>query len=184
MMSGRSSTTLTDTQIVDLAHFLRQRVNDSLRGSPIFQVQNVLTGDPKAGAAYFNGEGKCAGCHSPTGNLAGIGSRLEPVDIQQRLLFPGAGRGGRGRGAGAPSPATAVSVTVTPSSGDAAAGTLVQMDDFTVTLRDASGQLKTFTRTPELKVVKTNPLAAHRALLDTITDKNMHDVVAYLETVK
>jgi cytochrome c oxidase cbb3-type subunit 3 len=184
MMSGRSSTTLTDTQIVDLAHFLRQRVNDSLRGSPIFQVQNVLTGDPKAGAAYFNGEGKCAGCHSPTGNLAGIGSRLEPVDIQQRLLFPGTGRGGRGRGAGAASPATAVSVTVTPSSGDAAAGTLVQMDDFTVTLRDASGQLKTFTRTPELKVVKTNPLAAHRALLDTITDKNMHDVVAYLETVK
>ncbi len=186
MMSGRSSSTLTDVQIVDLANFLRQRVNDTLRGSPIFQVRNVLTGDAKAGAAFFNGEGKCSGCHSPTGNLAGIGSRLEPVDIQQRFLFPGAGRGGRGRGA-APSAtpsATAVTVTLTPPSGPAISGTLMQMDDFTVTLRDASGQVQTITRTPELKVVKNNPLAAHRALLDTITDKQMHDVVAYLETLK
>jgi cytochrome c oxidase cbb3-type subunit III len=186
MMSGRSSTTLTDAQIVDLAHFLRQRVNDSLRGSPIFQVQNVLTGDPKAGAAYFNGEGKCSTCHSPTGNLAGIGSRLEPVDIQQRFLFPGSGRGGRGRGRGtaAPPSPTAPTVTVTPSSGQAVSGTLVQMDDFNVTLRNASGETQTFTRTPALKVVKNDPLAAHRALLDTIADKNMHDVVAYLETLK
>jgi cytochrome c oxidase cbb3-type subunit III len=188
MMSGRSSTTLTDAQIVDLANFLRQRVNDTLRGSPIFQVQNVLTGDAKAGAAFFNGEGKCSGCHSPTGNLAGIGSRLQPVDIQQRFLFPGSGRGGRGRGPGAPPPATpsatAVTVTLTPPSGPALSGTLLHMDDFTVSLRDASGQIRTLSRTPDLKVVKTNPLAAHRALLDTITDKNMHDVVAYLETLK
>ena len=96
MQSGRSSTMLTDAQIVDLAHFLRQRVNDSLRGSPIFQAQNVLTGDAKAGEAYFNGEGKCSSCHSPTGNLAGIGTRLEPVDLQQRFLFPG-DRAGRAR---------------------------------------------------------------------------------------
>jgi mono/diheme cytochrome c family protein len=184
MMSGRSSTSLTDAQIVDLAHFLRQRVNDSLRGSPIFQVQNVLTGDPKAGAAYFNGEGKCASCHSPTGNLAGFGGKYEPVEIQQRFLFPGSGRGGRGRGAAAAPSPTAATVTVTPPAGPAITGTLVQMDDFTVTLRDASGQMQTFARTPALKVVKTDPLAAHHALLETITDKNMHDVVAYLETLK
>jgi mono/diheme cytochrome c family protein len=186
MMSGRPSTALTDAQIVDLAHFLRQRVNDALRGSPIFQVQNVLTGDPKAGEAYFTGAGKCSTCHSPTGNLAGIGTRLEPVEIQQRFLFPASGRGGRGRGRGAaaaPS-ATAVKATITPATGEAVSGTLVQMDDFTVTVREASGAVRTFTRTPGLQVVKTDPLAAHRALLDTITDKNMHDVVAYLETLK
>jgi cytochrome c oxidase cbb3-type subunit 3 len=183
MMSGRPSTALTDVQIVDLAHFLRQRVNDALRGSPIFQVQNVLTGNAAAGAAYFNGEGQCSSCHSPTGNLAGIGTRYEPVDIQQRVLFPGSGRGGRGRGAGAP-PATAVTATVTPPSGQPLTGTLVQMDDFTITLRDASGALTTVARTPDVKVVKQDPLAAHRTLLDSITDKNMHDVVAYLETLK
>ena len=41
--------------MIDLAHFLRQRVNDMLRGSPIFDVQDILTGDPKAGSAFFAG---------------------------------------------------------------------------------------------------------------------------------
>jgi mono/diheme cytochrome c family protein len=184
LQSGTPSANLTDAQVQDLAHFLRQKVNDGLRGSPLFQVQNILTGDPKAGAAYFNGDGKCTTCHSPTGNLAGIGGRLEPVDIQQRFLFPATGRGGRGRGAPAgPSP-TAVRVTVTPASGTPVTGVLVQMDDFYVTLRDAEGGLQTIRRGPSVKVEKTDPLAFHNALLDKITDKNMHDVVAYLETLK
>ena len=184
LQSGTPSANLTDAQIQDLAHFLRQKVNDGLRGSPLFQVQNILTGDPKAGAAYFNGDGKCTACHSPTGNLAGIGGRLEPVDIQQRFLFPATGRGGRGRGAPAgPSPNT-VRVTVTPAGGAPVTGVLVQMDDFYVTLRDADGALQTIRRGPTVKVEKTDPLAFHNELLDKITDKNMHDVVAYLETLK
>jgi mono/diheme cytochrome c family protein len=174
LQSGGPSAGLTDAQVQDLAHFLRQKVNDGLRGSPLFQVQNILTGDVKAGQTFFNGEGKCTTCHSPTGNLAGIGGRHEPVDIQQRFLFPATGRGGRGRGAGpaAPNP-TAVRVTVTPEGAAAVSGVLVQIDDFYVTLRNAG-----------LKVEKTDPLAFHVALLDKLTDKNMHDVVAYLETLK
>jgi cytochrome c oxidase cbb3-type subunit 3 len=98
------------------------------------------------------------------------------------VLFPESGRGGRG-GRGVPNP-NPVTVTVTPASGAAVSGVLVQMDDFTVSLRDASGTLRTFPRAPTLKVVKTDPFAAHHALLDVITDKNIHDVVAYLETLK
>jgi mono/diheme cytochrome c family protein len=186
MQSGGSAATLTDDQIVSLAHFLRQRVNDSFRGSPLFQAQDVLTGDAKAGEAYFNGEGKCATCHTATSlSLAGIGARLEPIDIQQRFLFPGGGRGGaRGRGAPAAGSASAVKVTVTPPSGESVTGVLLQMDDFNVSLRDASGAYRTFKRGPGVTVVKDDPLAAHHALLDTITDKQMHDVVAYLETLK
>jgi len=186
LQSGSPSAGLTDAQVQDLAHFLRQKVNDGLRGSPLFQVQNILTGDAKAGQTFFGGEGKCTTCHSPTGNLAGIGGRLEPVDIQQRFLFPATGRGARGRGAdpAAPNP-TAVRVTVTPEGGAAAvAGVLVQIDDFYVTLRNADGTTQTFKRTAGLKVEKTDPLAFHVTLLDKLTDKNMHDVVAYLETLK
>ncbi len=61
---------------------------------------------------------------------------------------------------------------------------LLQMDDFNVSLRDDSGAYRTFKRGPAVKVVKDDPLAAHHALLETITDKNIHDVVAYLETLK
>jgi len=183
--SGKPSASLTSEQVQDLAHFLRQRVNDGLRGSPLFQVQDILTGDPKAGAAYFTGEGKCTTCHSPTGNLAGIGGRLEPVDIQQRFLFPATGRGGRGRGA-APAAAsgTAVRVTVTAPTSKPVSGVLVQMDDFYVSLRAEDGSVQTLRRVPGMKVEKSDPLAFHVELLDRITDKNMHDVVAYLETLK
>ena len=188
LQSGKAGATLSDDQFQELGHFLRQRVNDGLRGSPIFVPQNVLTGDPKAGAAFFNGDGKCATCHSATGNLAGIGTRLQPIDLQQRFLFPGSGRGGgggggRGRG-GVVASANAVRVTVTPPNGPAVSGVLVQMDDFFVSLREDDGTPRTIRRVAGTKVDKQDPLAYHVELLDRLTDKNMHDVVAYLETLK
>jgi mono/diheme cytochrome c family protein len=176
-MQGGAAVTLTDAQITDLANFLRQRVNDSLRGSPIFHPGDVLVGDAKAGEAYFNGAGKCSTCHGAENSLAGIANRYSPVDLQQRLLFP---RTGRGRGGAA----RAVTVTVKPASGESVSGVLVEMDDFNVLLRDPSGAYHSFKRGPGLTVEKTDPLAAHVALLDTITDKQLHDVVAYLETLK
>lgn len=186
MQSGKPSTSLTDDQIGDLMHFLRQRVNDGLRGSPIFQAGDVLTGTAAAGQTYFNGPGQCTQCHSVTGNLAGVGTRFAPIDLQQRIVFPFTAA--RGRGAAAPAPNApnprAVTVTVTPASGAALSGTLVTMDDFFVTLRDAGGTLRTMRRGPTVKVVKTNPMQFHVDLLDKITDKQIHDVVAYLETVK
>jgi cytochrome c oxidase cbb3-type subunit 3 len=188
MQGGASASTLTDEQIIGLAHFLRERVNDSFRGSPLFKAQNVLVGDAGAGAAFFNGDGRCTICHTATTPpLAGIGARYEPIDLQQRFLFPGPGRGGRGRGRGAapaPAPASAVKVTVTTAGGESVTGVLVLLDDFNVSLRDASGAYRTFKRGPGVKVVKDDPLAAHHALLDTLSDKTMHDVVAYLETLK
>ena len=66
MQSGSSSGSLTPIQIAELSHFIHDRVYDTLRGSPIFQMHDILTGDGKAGAAYFNGEGGCSGCHSAT----------------------------------------------------------------------------------------------------------------------
>lgn len=182
MQSGKPSAGLTEAQVVQLSHFLRQRLMDTLRSSPLFDVQNVLTGDPKGGAAYFTGEGKCATCHSPTGDLAGIGTRLTPVNIQQRFIFPFGG--GRGRGAGAPSARTAITTTVTPPNGPAVTGVRVEEDDFHVTLRESSGAVRTLKRTPGTTVTTTNPLQFHIDLLERITDKQMHDVVAYLETLK
>ena len=188
--SGTPSANFTDAQIVDVANFLRQRINDSLRGSPIFEVQDILTGDAKAGADYFSGAGKCAACHTATANnLAGIATRVpNPVDVQQRMLFPGMARGGGGRAspAGGPAPPspTAIMVTLTPATGASVSGVLVQMDDFYVTFRDATNTVHVVKRTPAMKVMKTDPLQAHHALLDQMTDKNMHDLVAYLETLK
>ena len=179
---------LSPPQILDLSHFVHYEVYQTMRSA--LDIQDVLTGDAKAGAAYFNGEGKCTACHSPTGDLAGVAKRYSPVNLQQRFLFPQGGgrgcrggRGGRGNPAGNPA-GKQVTVTVTPASGGAVTGTLVQMDDFNVALRDGSGEYYSFKRTPSLKMVKNDPFIAHVELLDRITDKNMHDVVAYLEGLK
>ena len=75
-------------------------------------------------------------------------------------------------------------VTVTAASGETVTGVLVSLDDFTVALRDPNGVYRSWKRTPDLTVVKNDPYAAHIALLDKYTDKNMHDIVAYLETLK
>jgi cytochrome c oxidase cbb3-type subunit 3 len=179
--SGKASNTFTDAEIVGLAHFLRQRVNDTMRGSPLFTVGDILVGDRAAGEAYFNGAGKCTACHNATTrNLAGIGSRITaPVDVQQRMLFPGGG-GGRGRFGGA----NAVTVTVTPPTGPAVSGALVEQSDFFVTLRQADGAIRVVRKVAGTKVVTTNPLQAHIDLLDVISDKQIHDLVAYLVSLK
>jgi len=187
--SKKPSASFTDEEVVALAHFLRQRVNDTMRGAAVFTVGDIVIGDPKAGDAYFNGEGGCATCHNATtGSLSGVATRIpEPVDLQQRMLFPGGGGRGRGRGAppagAAPDP-NAVTVTITPASGPAVSGVLVEESDFYITVRDTDGTIRTVRRTAGVKVAKTNPLQAHIDLLDRISDKQIHDLVAYLETLK
>ena len=171
---------LTQAEIEDLSHTLHQEVYNTLRAA--LQIQNVVTGDPKAGAAYFNGEGRCATCHSPAGDLAHIAARMDAPALQQRFLFPGGRGGGRGgRGAVATKPVT---VTVTPPSGAPITGVLLHLDDFNVALRDSAGDYRSFKRTPALKVAPNDPAQAHHELLDRYTDKNIHDIVAYLETLK
>ena len=179
MQSGRPSANLTAANVSDLAHFLHQRVGDTLRSGPYSKVLNVLTGDPKAGAAYFNGAGKCSGCHSATGDLARIGERYDPPTLQQRFLFPRSG--GFVRGAPAAKP---VMVTVTLPAGTVVTGVLDKIDNFNVSLRDASGDYRSFERTPTTKVEKKDPYSAHYELLEVITDKNIHDVVTYLAGLK
>jgi len=182
MQTGTPSSSLTDAQITDLSHFIWQRINDTLRGSAVFEPGDVLVGDAKAGEAYFTGEGRCATCHSTTGDLAGYGKRFPPLEIQQRFVFPNTAGRGRGRAAG-PS-RQQVTATVTLPDGTSVTGPLISIDDFHVAMRDSTGAYRSWTRTPAVKVVKNDPLAAHVELLDRITDKQMHDVVAYLESLK
>jgi len=181
--TGRPSVSIEGAPVIDLAHFLHLKVTDTLRSGPFTQPVNVLTGNANAGKEYFNGAGGCAKCHSVTGDLAGIGAKYEPVGIQQKFLFPRSfilSRGSRG-GVAPPKPVT---LAVTPANGKTVSGVLVHLDDFNVALRDAAGEYHTWSRTASLKVVKTDPYAAHIELLDKYTDTNMHDITAYLDTLK
>ncbi|MEO6803207.1 MAG: c-type cytochrome [Granulicella sp.] len=172
---------LTKEQVVDLSHFLHQQIGDTLRTGPR-PMLNILVGDSKAGKLYFEGAGGCARCHSVTGDLAHIASKYDPTTLQQKVVFPEnraitkQGTASRQHGA--------LTVTVTPPSEAPVSGEISNIDDFNVSLRDPSGRYFSFTRSPDLKVEKHNPYAAHETLLDTYTDKDIHDVVSYLETLQ
>ncbi|WP_260703484.1 c-type cytochrome [Edaphobacter flagellatus] len=174
--------TLTKEQVVNLSHFLHQQIGDTLRSGPYNHPLNILVGDAKAGKLYFEGAGGCTRCHSATGDMAHIASKYEPAALQQRVVFP-ENRAITKQGT-ASRQHSVTTVTVTTSSGATVTGEPSNIDDFNISLRDATGQYFSFTRSPDLKVEKNNPYAGHQALLDTYTDKDIHDVVAYLETLQ
>ncbi|MFL6415261.1 MAG: c-type cytochrome [Bryobacteraceae bacterium] len=177
--SGAASSAFTKSQVSDLANFLHQQIEDTLRSGPFSKVLNVHPGDAKAGEAYYNGRGKCNTCHSPTGDLAGIASRYDPPTLQQRFLFPHTSNFSRGHLAQA-KPTT---VTVTDANGSVT-GVLEGIDDFNVSLRDSSGEYHSWKRSSGVKIEKHDPYSAHAELLDVYTDQEIHNVVAYLETLK
>ena len=146
---------------------------------------DVVVGDATAGQTFFTA--KCTACHSPTGDLQGIATRIPDAKTLQNLWVSGgvaAGRGGRGgRGRGSSGPAVTVSVTL--PSGEKSEGQLRRIDDFIVTLVQADGIERSFRREGDRpKVEIRDPLQGHRDLLAVYTEKNMHDVTAYLVTLK
>ena len=178
---GMPAFPLTDTQVADISAFLRAKQQAAInRGR--YTILNVVTGNAQEGEAYFKGAGGCNKCHSPSGDLAGIGAKYDAVTLQSRLLFPGPGRGGRrGPPQRASAPAT---VRVTLPSGQPFSGTLQYIDDFNVALRDSSGDYHSFSRDPGVRVDLQDPLAAHEELLKKYTDSRMHNILAYLVTLK
>ncbi|MGH9160774.1 MAG: c-type cytochrome [Vicinamibacteraceae bacterium] len=142
---------------------------------------NVLVGDAKAGAAFF--AERCASCHSATGDLQGIGAKIGDATTLQNLWVSGGAV--RPRESDSPDPDPVATATVTTPSGEQVEGELVRMDDFLITVAQADGTQRTFRRSGDVpKIAIKDPLAAHRELLAVYTNKNMHDVTAYLASLK
>ncbi len=183
---GMPAFNLNDTDITAVAEYIHSvlaKVGVQARppGAVDPETLNVLVGNAAAGEKYF--QARCASCHSVTGDLKGIASRYpEPRTLQNTWVSGGGGggRGGRGREGGKPS-----TVTVTLASGEKIEGRLVRKDDFIVTLVLADGTRRSIERNgDEPKVEVHDPNEAHKKLLPTLDDHDMHDVTAYLATVK
>jgi cytochrome c oxidase cbb3-type subunit 3 len=168
---GMPAMPLSDAQILDVAAFLHARAAEALHSASVpkgYPVERLLTGNAEAGKAFFNGAGGCNKCHSATGDLAGIAGKHSPIDLEARMLYP-AGKH-----------ATAV---LTLPSGEQVQGEVQHVDDFVIALRDASGWYRSFQR-DRVKVELQDPLAAHRELLEKLTQADVHNLFAYLETLK
>jgi cytochrome c oxidase cbb3-type subunit 3 len=146
-------------------------------------VTTTIVGDAKAGEAFF--AAKCGACHSVTGDLQGIATRVPDGKALQNLWVSGGATGRGGRGRGGASDRRVVTATVTTPDGQKVDGRLVRSDDFLITLRLADNRTQSFRRDGDKpKVEILDPMQTHRDLLAVYTDKDMHDVTAYLATIK
>ncbi len=168
-------------QVADISTFLHSRAAD-VSNRFAYKIGDLVTGDPRKGAAFFNGAGHCDACHSPSGDLAHVAGKYEAVELQRRMLYPAPNLIDVFLGK-AVKPAVPTKVTVHLPSGEEVSGTLDHLDEFTVSLHDASGWYHSFSRENATVDVK-DPRAAHEALLPKYTDDDMHNVLAYLETLK
>jgi mono/diheme cytochrome c family protein len=179
---GMPSFNLSDAQIKDIAAFLLSRTQAAAnRGG--YKIQNIVTGDSKEGEAYFNEH--CASCHSATGDLAHIASKYDPVALQGRFLYPQTEHR-PGMEGPPPDPRGEKTVTVTLASGQTYNGKLERIDDFSVALTEPSGVYHSWLFDAEkgINVQVHDPLKEHLDLLKQYTNADMHNILAYLETLK
>jgi cytochrome c oxidase cbb3-type subunit 3 len=146
-----------------------------------FDPKRVLVGDPAAGKVYFNGKGRCTACHSVSRDLAGIGAKYDPKTLQDTIVT-----GGGSGVLGIPSPtAPPRTVSITLPTGEFIKGRLISVDDFVVVLTDVDGNRRTIMRNgyiPKLEI--TNPLQAHLDMVRSWEDRDLHNLTAYLVTLK
>jgi mono/diheme cytochrome c family protein len=173
---GMPAFAMTDAQLSDLAAFLhsfRVAGYDASRERPV----SILVGDAAAGQTAF--AARCASCHSTSGDLQGLATRIpDPRTLQQTWLLPGstAGRGG----GPPPSRPRPPGVTVTLPSGQSVTGELERVDDFSVSLKTKEGTRQTFRIVRGVRVAVQDPLQSHKDLLRTYTDAEIHNITAYL----
>lgn len=182
--------TLVEVDTVAVAEYIHS-VHASMGGqgsppgrNPTNVTLNVLVGDAKAGQATF--QATCGSCHSVTGDLRGIASKFaDPRALQNGWVSGATGMFGGGRGGGG-----SVPVTVTLANGTRLEGTLVRYDDFLVTFTLADGTRRTIMRNDGVpRVEERDPKAGHvnaivKLAHDDTTSKMMHDITAYLWTIK
>jgi len=164
---------LTSEQIADIAAYLHGRAKEALESSGVpntYPIEKLLTGNADKGKIFFEDAGGCKNCHSPTGDLAGVARKYPPIELQAHMLYP---------------EDKEVPATVTLSSGEQVSGIISHLDDFVVSLRvsDKSGWYRSFLR-KDVKLEVKDPLTAHRELLPKLTPADLHNLFAYINTLK
>ena len=162
---------LNAASIADLVAFIRYQIT-VLNATPGqrrgVEPSDLQTGNAEAGKAYFNGPGRCSTCHSPTGDLAGIGDRYIGLELEKKMLYPENARS---------------KLTVTTASGQVLTGTLAYQDEFTIGMIDAGGWYKSWA-TRDVKYQIDSPVDAHAEQLQKYSDADIHNLMAYLQTLR
>ena len=177
---GMPKFNLAEDRISDIGAYLHS-IDVGADASPTYDPKSALVGNAAAGKVYFNGKGHCTACHSVAKDLAGIGSKYDSPHLQDAIFTAGSTGifGEPSRTAPLPN------VTVEMPSGAPIKGRLLEMDDFDVVLIDAGGHRMTIRRDGEIPRIRVdNPSQAHLDMVRSWEDRDLHDLTAYLATLK
>lgn len=164
---------LTDQQISDIVEFLHYRQFQALHNGSVpasYPLSRLLTGNAEAGKRFFYGAGGCSTCHSVTGDLAGIAKKYSPIDLQQQMVYPS-------------QEAPPETATVTLADGTQYEGKMVRNDEFRISLICKDGWYRSWP-VSKVRIELHDPLAAHRQLMFSYTGAEVHNLFAFLETLK
>jgi cytochrome c oxidase cbb3-type subunit 3 len=157
--------------VIAFIHDAKTKAESLTGGRRAVDVADLKTGNADAGQRYF--ERSCARCHSPSGDFKDLAKRREGLDLLRRMLYPALTEGN----------ASKAKVSVTRATGDTVTGTLAYRDEFTIALTDSSGSYRAFPA-HQVKFSVDDPLQAHVEQLGKYTDDDMHNVLAYLQTLR
>jgi mono/diheme cytochrome c family protein len=157
---------MTDQELTEVSEYLHVQVEDvANRGA--YQVLNILVGDAAKGKTYVDAH--CMSCHKADAFEHYASKFRSPDQLQRNWIWP----------------VRDAKVTARVKSAKGmVAGTVTQVDDFRITLVDASGKAVTIDRKAGVDVRINDPLAPHQEFLMTLGNEEMHNVTAYLETLK
>ena len=161
----------SNQEVAGLIAFIRARGNAAALhpgGRRGVSVEDLQTGNAAAGKSYFEGPGGCVKCHSASGDLAGIAKRYEGLQLEMRMLYPRDAKS---------------TLTVTLPSGEKITGTLAYRDEFTIAMRDANGTYRSWA-VNRVHFTVDEPVKAHEEQFPKYTDEDVHNLMAYLQTLK
>jgi|KBSMisStandDraft_5_1062788.scaffolds.fasta_scaffold262677_1 mono/diheme cytochrome c family protein len=159
----------SNEEVHSLVTFIHAQTKSSRPGGRRgVDVSDLQTGNVEAGKRYFNGDGGCAKCHSASGDLAGVASRFQGLQLEQQMLYP---RNAKKK------------VTVTLPGGQSMTGVLAYHDEFTLGLRGADGVYHSWPVT-RIHYTIDSPVDAHVELFGKYTDDDIHDLMAYMQTLR
>lgn len=166
--------TMSDDELKDIAEFVHLQIEEvANRGT--YHVLNILVGNAAKGQAYVTAH--CMSCHTPE-TFAHIGNKFRsPEQLQRGWIWPT-------RPANSEDNSLAITATVKTPDGGTTTGRVTQVSDFRITLVDQAGQTRVIERKPGLDVQLKDPLSAHQDLIMTLANDDMHNVTAYLESMK
>jgi cytochrome c oxidase cbb3-type subunit 3 len=162
--------TVSDAELSDLVAFVHSQQQKAVKAGQRkgVDVADLQTGNADEGKKYFEGAGTCVKCHSATGDLAHIATKFQGLQLEQHMLYP---RDAKSR------------ATVTLPSGETLTGTVDYHDEFVLGIVLPDGAYRSWP-VEKIKYKIDAPQEAHAELFSKYTDADIHNLMAYMQTLR